>query len=264
MTNTTTTTMQINPDYFVKPTAHRGIVSHCKNVHGYPTRKSKTECWRVWVRIKTDEGWTLMGYIGNATDEKSLPTVKKGDRVEVDPIILCGRSSLPDRDERPRDFDRQLTGKILRAPRVVVPSAAALGANPITPIPTKHYEDFAMPPVFALITADGNSATIFVPNPWASSEVRVRYSRHDDDGIWRFQQGKTLDRNDAVKMWNTLVGEGCNARDIIENPLNDSSSSIVCFSCCDADEFASNFCMKTTSFGDLIRVYGGYPRKTNA
>jgi len=256
MTNTATN-IEPKPDYFKTPTAHSGTVLNHKTVYGHPTRKSKTQVWRVWVRIKTSEGWTLMGYIGAADTELALPKIRKGDHVELDPLVLSDWKREVGRDERPKDFARTLTGKILRAPRVVVPSAAALGANPITPIPKKHYEDFAMPPVFALISSDGGRATIFVPNPWASSEVLVRYSRHDDDGIWRFQQGKTLDRNDAVEMWNTLVGEGCIARDIIENPLNDSSSS-------DADEFASNFSMKTTFFGDLIRVYGGYPRKTNA
>lgn len=246
------TTMQINPDYFVKPTAHRGIVSHCKNVFGLPHRKSKTQCWRVWVRIKTDEGWTLMGYIGNATDETGLPVVKKGDRVEVDPIILCGRSSLPDRDERPRDFDRQLTGKIIRTPRVIVPSAAALGATP-----KNNYEDFDIPPVFALITADGETAHIFVPNPWHREEVRYHCMKRYDDGIWRFTDGAFLARDKAVDEWNRLVGEDCTSRDIIENPLNDSSLS-------NADKFASNFSMKTTFFRDLVKVYGGYPRKQNA
>jgi hypothetical protein len=246
------TTMQINPDHFVKPTAHRGIVSHCKNVFGLPHRKSKTQCWRVWVRIKTDEGWTLMGYIGNATDEKSLPTVKKGDRVEVDPIILSDWKRVEGKDERPKDFARTLTGKIIRTPRVIVPSAAALGATP-----KNNYEDFDIPPVFALITADGETAHIFVPNPWYRDEVRYRCMKRYNDGIWRFTHGDGVAREVAVDNWNQLVGEGCTSRDIIENPLNDSSSS-------NADEFASNFSMATNYFSNLVKVYGGYPRKQNA
>jgi len=231
------------PDYFKTPTAHKGIVSHCKNVYGYPTRKSKTQCWRVWVRIKTSEGWTLMGYIGNATDEKSLPAVKKGDRVEVDPIILCGRSSLPDRDERPLDFDRQLTGKIIRTPRV-------------TPN-ENYYEDFDIPPVFALIAPDGETAHIFVPNPWDNREVRCHTMKRYNDGIWRFTNGNHLAHGVAVDTWNRLVGERWTPRDVLENPLNDSSSS-------NADEFASNFSMATNYFSNLVKVYGGYPRKQNA
>jgi hypothetical protein len=246
------TTMQINPDHFVKPTAHRGIVSHCKNVFGLPHRKSKTQCWRVWVRIKTDEGWTLMGYIGNATDEKSLPTVKKGDRVEVDPIILSDWKRVEGKDERPKDFARTLTGKIIRTPRVIVPSAAALGATP-----KNNYEDFDIPPVFALVTADGETAHIFVPNPWYRDEVRYRCMKRYNDGIWRFTHGNDFAREVAVDNWNQLVDEGCTSRDIIENPLKDSSSS-------NADEFASNFSMTTNYFSNLVKAYGGYPRKQNA
>jgi hypothetical protein len=248
------TTMQINPDYFKTLTMHRGIVSHCKNVFGLPHRKSKTQCWRVWVRIKTDEGWTLMGYIGNATDEKSLPAVKKGDRVELDPIILSDWKRVEGKDERPKDFARTLTGKIIRTPRVIVPSAAALGATP-----KNNYEDFDIPPVFALITADGETAHIFVPNPWHREEVLYRCMKRYDDGIWRFTHGNSLLRGVAVNTWNRLVGEDCTSRDIIENPLNGEFEPFN-----NADQFASNFSMKTTFFRDLVKIYGDYPRKQNA
>lgn len=247
MTNSTTTT-QPKPEYFTTATAHSGIVLNHKTVYGYPTRKSKTQVWRVWVRIRTTEGWNLMGYIGNANAELALPSVKKGDRVELDPLVLSDWKRVEGRDERPKDFARTLTGKILR------PSGVAVG--PAYTAPNSDFSDFDMPPVFALINPDSEYATIFVPSPWNAATVLTRSMTRDADGIWRWSQGCGRTKEDARALWNELIEMGCTPRDVIKEPLNDDS-----YPSRPEDRFATNFAMSTTCFADLVRVNKGYPRK---
>ena len=64
-----TATVTPHPDCFVNPTSHFGTIVNTKIIHDFPTRKSKEKVWRIWVRVRTDAGWVLMGYIGNATKE---------------------------------------------------------------------------------------------------------------------------------------------------------------------------------------------------
>lgn len=245
MTNNTT---QPKPEHFTTATAHSGTVLHHKNVYGYPTRKSKTQVWRVWVRIRTTEGWNLMGYIGSANTELALPEIKKGDRVELDPLILSDWNRSAERDERPKDFARTLTGKILR------PSGVTVG--PAYTAPNSDFSDFDMPPVFALINPDSEYATIFVPSPWNSNAVLTRSMTRDADGIWRWMDGDSRPKADARALWNELIENGCTPRDVIKEPLNKES-----YPCKPEDRFATNFAMSTTCFADLVRVNKGYPRK---
>lgn len=252
MTNTmTNNTTQPKPEHFTTATAHSGTILHRKNVYGYPTRKSKAQVWRVWVRIRTDEGWNLMGYIGNANTELALPEIKKGDRVELDPLVLSDWNRSAERDERSKDFARTLTGKILR------PSGVAVA--PAYTAPNSDFSDFDMPPVFALINPDGDAATIFVPNPWNADAVLVRVMQEDSDGIWRWTHGDSRTKADARSTWNKLAEAGYTSRDVIKEPLNDES-----FLHSPEDRFATNFAMSTTSFANLVRVNKGYPRKPNA
>jgi hypothetical protein len=246
MTNTNTT--QPKPEYFTTATAHSGTVLHRKAVYGYPTRKSKAQVWRVWVRIRTTEGWNLMGYIGSANTELALPEIKKGDRVELDPFILSDWNRGAGRDERSKDFARTLTGKILR------PSGVTVG--PAYTAPNSDFSDFDMPPVDALINPDGDAATIFVPNPWNADAVLVRIIKKDSDGIWRWTHGESRDKEACRVTWSKLVTEGYTRRDVIENPLNNDDSHRK-----PEDRFATNFAMSTTSFANLVRVHKGYPRK---
>ena len=258
MTNTMTT-IEPKPEYFQTATAHSGIITHHKTVFGMPTRKSKTEVWRVWVRILTSEGWTLMGYIGSTDKELDLPSIKKGDTVILDPFILSDWKREPGRDERSKDFARTLTGKILRAPRVIVPSAAALGVSKPTPV-VQDFSDFAMPPVFALINPDGDGATIFVPNPWNREHVFTREMGLCDDGQWRWSCGNTLDSPEAVRQWDSLVAQGHTPRDVIKLPLNGTPAN---YNYSAEDEFACNFSMGSYQFKYLVTAHGGnYPRKT--
>jgi hypothetical protein len=247
MTNTMTT-IEPKAEYFQTATAHSGIITHHKTVYGMPTRQSGTEVWRVWVRILTSEGWTLMGYIGSTDKELDLPKIKKGDSVELDPLILSDWKRELGKDERPKDFARTLTGKILRAPRVIVPSVAA-------PV---DYSDFAMPPVFALINRDGDGATIFVQNPWHPEHVFTREMVLHNDGQWRWSCGNTHTSPEAVSEWDFLVAQGHTPRDVIKSPLNGTPANYSA-----ADEFACNFSMGSYQFKYLVVAHGGnYPRKT--
>jgi hypothetical protein len=87
--------------------------------------------WRWRVRIQTDEGWMLMGYIGKTDRKEALPPIRVGDTVEVNDLILDTNtggknftasglwksySGVSDTklDYRSRRFDRQLHGKVKR------------------------------------------------------------------------------------------------------------------------------------------------------
>jgi hypothetical protein len=94
----------------------------------------KMSVWRWRVRIQTDEGWMLMGYIGRSDRKESLPPIRMGDRVEVSDLVLSSMTggnlvttalgwrgygdtqySEKQVDFRSRRFDRQLHGKVKRA-----------------------------------------------------------------------------------------------------------------------------------------------------
>lgn len=92
----------------------------------------KMSVWRWRVRIQTDEGWMLMGYIGSTKTKESLPRIRMGDRVELSDLMLSemtggnlvttsGWRSYGDTqysekqvDYRSNRFDRQLHGKVKR------------------------------------------------------------------------------------------------------------------------------------------------------
>jgi hypothetical protein len=259
----TNSTVQPKAEYFTTATAHTGVVTHTKFVYGMPTKRSKKAVHRIWVRITTTEGWTLMGYIGSADKVDELPAVKKGDIIVTEPFILSVWKRVAGRDERSKDYDRALRGKIVRgtAAATAVAAAAPVPAAPVVAVKNaEDYSDFAMPPVFALIDPEGDTAFVFVPNPWHPKYVMVReMNREHNDGIWRWSRGNTLDKQDAVDEWKRLVSEGWTSRDVIAEPMNGDGDRP------DWDRFASYFSMATNRFANLVASYHGeYPRKTNA
>lgn len=90
--------------------------------------KPGTEVWRWRVRIRTDEGWILMGHIGKAQAREDLPPVRLGDRVELEKLSLSSHTGgsyaqvsrwrsefRPEGvDWRPKNLARQLFGKVKR------------------------------------------------------------------------------------------------------------------------------------------------------
>ena len=254
-----TSTVQPKAEYFTTATAHTGVVTHTKFVYGMPTKRSKKAVHRIWVRITTTEGWTLMGYIGSADKVDELPAIKKGNIIVTEPIILSDWNRAAGRDERSKDYDRALRGKIVHgtAAATAVAAAAPVPAAPVV----KDYSDFAMPPVFALINPEGCTAIVFVPNPWNPNHVMTREMDRDSvDGIWRWSRGNTLDKKDAVDEWKHLVSEGYTSRDVIAKPMNGDLGDRPAW-----DLFASYFSMATNRFANLVAAHdGNYPRKTNA
>lgn len=256
--NSTINTVQPKPEYFTTPTAHSGTVLNHKNVFGKPTRKSNTEVWRVWVRILTTEGWVLMGYIGSAATETALPAIRKGVRVELDPIILSDWKRVAGMDERSKDFSRTLKGMIVGYQSPTAPSGA-IGSAPKN---SNDYSDFAMPPVFALIK--GNDAVVFIPNPWKPNHVMTRSINNlYTGGTWWFDSAyNTLTKDSAVEDWEHLVSNGYNARNLMKDRLNWYGKNT---NCSDLDMFAILFSRdEYKTFDKLVAAMGGdYPRKTN-
>lgn len=136
--------VQLYPVYDipVKTKSYRNIRASIGGRDGYrpgeasPGQKAydaKMSVWRWRVRIQTDEGWMLMGYIGSTKTKESLPPIRLGDTVEVtnlilsvrtggsqvtyaDPFIKGGYSETSDKevDYRSAKFSRQLHGKVKR------------------------------------------------------------------------------------------------------------------------------------------------------
>jgi len=87
--------------------------------------KNKTKFWRWRVRIKTSEGWMLMGYIGKSERQEELPPLRVGDVVEIRDLVLSRvtggdwalRNAVTGKplDYRSNLFSRQLHGKIKRS-----------------------------------------------------------------------------------------------------------------------------------------------------
>ena len=85
---------------------------------------NKTKVWRWRVRIKTSEGWMLMGYIGKSEQQEELPPLRVGDTVEIRDLVLSRvtggdwalRNTVTGKplDYRSNLFSRQLHGKIKR------------------------------------------------------------------------------------------------------------------------------------------------------
>lgn len=88
--------------------------------------------WRWRVRVQTDEGWMLMGFIGSTKRKEDLPPIRAGDTVELTGLKLSARTGGHRRigrtwggqavdaasetalDYRSHRFDRQLHGKVKR------------------------------------------------------------------------------------------------------------------------------------------------------
>jgi len=100
---------------------------------GQKAYDAKMSVWRWRVRIQTDEGWMLMGYIGTADRKEGLPPIRLGDTVEVtnlklsqmtggnqmtyaDSWVKGGYTTYTDKavDYRSENFSRQLHGKVKR------------------------------------------------------------------------------------------------------------------------------------------------------
>ena len=100
---------------------------------GQKAYDAKMSVWRWRVRIQTDEGWMLMGYIGKADRKEGLPPIRLGDTVEVTDLKLSqmtggnqmtyadswvkgGYTTYSDKavDYRSETFSRQLHGKVKR------------------------------------------------------------------------------------------------------------------------------------------------------
>ena len=100
---------------------------------GQKAYDAKMSVWRWRVRIQTDEGWMLMGYIGRADRKEGLPPIRLGDTVEVtnlklsqmtggnqmtyaDSWVKGGYTTYSDKavDYRSETFSRQLHGKVKR------------------------------------------------------------------------------------------------------------------------------------------------------
>jgi hypothetical protein len=113
-------------EYFVSRFNISGTVVSAVAVYERPTKnyKYKTKVWRWRVRIKTSEGWMLMGYIGNGQRQEELPPLRVGDVVEIRDLVLSretgGGWAQQNKvigkplDYRSNLFSRQLHGKIKR------------------------------------------------------------------------------------------------------------------------------------------------------
>lgn len=264
-TNTMPTATKINPDYFKTPHPHEGIVSHSKPVHGPKTRKDTKSVWRVWVRIRTTEGWTLMGYIGETDKELDLPTIRRGDTVKVDPIVLSDWNRYDGKDERPKDFSRQLHGKIVRSKSTAV--LAPTATSGLTPNPRKRKEDelrdsFDCPKVWAMKSKCGNFCVGFVPNVFNINFPQEQFGvasfsidTTEAKPVWRWLGTMWIAKDKAVEKWGELVAQGYGDKfDLITDPLNADD--------CDrhpADRYATLYSGQTNNFPSLVR--GGWERE---
>ena len=74
---------------------------------------------RLRVLVRTDEGWTLAGKIGKALDNASVPDVRVGDRIQVEPITLSRAEFTREQRAKgiytPKTLCRTLRGKVVRA-----------------------------------------------------------------------------------------------------------------------------------------------------
>ena len=113
-------------EYFISRFNISGNVVSAVAVYETTTKnyKNKTKVWRWRVRIKTSEGWMLMGYIGKSERQEQLPPLRVGDVVEIRDLVLSrvtgGEWAQQNKvigkplDYRSNLFSRQLHGKIKR------------------------------------------------------------------------------------------------------------------------------------------------------
>ena len=154
-------TPQPKPEYFRGPFSISGKIVQLYPVFGVPVKDKKyiralaaimmrtpvpshytvqTEyenrmsVWRWRVRVQTNEGWMLMGFIGNTKRKEALPPIRAGDTVELKDLQLStrtgghnyveggyyfarggiDRTSEKALDYRSNRYDRQLHGKVKR------------------------------------------------------------------------------------------------------------------------------------------------------
>lgn len=155
-------TPQPQPQYFRNPFSISGKIVQLYPVFGIPVKDKKylrtvaailmrtgesaynspsvkayehrISVWRWRVRIQTDEGWMLMGFIGNTKRKEGLPPIRAGDTVELKDLQLSARTgghnyveggyyfarggidrtSETALDYRSNRYDRQLHGKVKR------------------------------------------------------------------------------------------------------------------------------------------------------
>lgn len=266
-TNTMAPTTDIDPKYFTTPHPHRGEVLNAKNVFGPKTRKDTDSVWRVWVRIRTTEGWTLMGYIGEKQREIELPSVMRGDKVTLDPLILSDYRRMAGKDERPKDFSRQLHGKILRGGtgvtrRVASKSVLMPYENPLAEQEKEMRDSFDCPKVWAMKSKCGQSCVGFVPNIFKPNELAsfgvTSFSLDTTEAkpVWRWRGTLWIAKDAAVEKWGALVAQGYGDKfDLIADPLNADE--------CDrhpADRYATLYSGQSNNFPSLVNG-GWFPRK---
>lgn len=255
--------------YFLTLTAHRGEILHFKNVFGPKTRKETKSVWRVWVRIRTTEGWMLMGYIGEKDTEAELPKVQRGDRVELDPIALSDWKRSHGKDERPKDFSRQLHGRIIRTTKTPVSPlfSVAVGHGREQAQEREALRDsFDCPKVWSLRSPCDTKCVAFIPNVFIKSEDdndnRTRFGMvtfyrdtTEANPVWRWQGTSWLTKKEASDKWEKLVERGYAGKfDMISNPLNKDDRH-------PADRYATIFSGQTNTFVQLVRTYHDFPRK---
>jgi hypothetical protein len=114
-------------EYFISRFNISGNVVSAVAVYETTTKNyaNKTKFWRWRVRIKTSEGWMLMGYIGKSERQEELPPLRVGDVVEIRDLVLSRvtggdwalRNAVTGKplDYRSNLFSRQLHGKIKRS-----------------------------------------------------------------------------------------------------------------------------------------------------
>ena len=154
-------TPQPKPEYFRQPFSISGKIVQLYPVFGVPVKDKKylrtvaaiimrspvashytvqieyerrMSVWRWRVRVQTDEGWMLMGFIGNTKRREDLPPIRMGDTVELTGLQLSARTgghnyvkggyyfarggidqtSEKALDYRSHRYDRQLHGKVKR------------------------------------------------------------------------------------------------------------------------------------------------------
>jgi hypothetical protein len=136
-------------------------------------------------------------------------------------------------------------------------------SNTLSPNPAAvtlpSYEDFAMPPTFALVSSVDSYGTqlarVYTPNPWHPSGVRIQDWKLYGDGIWRRTLGcYSLEIAQARTDWKSLRSKGYAPRDVIANPFNGSRLASW-------DEWASHFAGDEMTFCELLTSHGDYPRK---
>lgn len=143
----------------------------------------------------------------------------------------------------------------LYRPELTMPIQLANGKISYTHEDT--FEDFDMPPTFALMHPEGRSCRVYIPDPWNADRVQY-YDHHlHEDGIWRWTFGFAHTLQTARDEWKIRRAAGYIPRNVIENPLNQYEHKVAPW-----DLWASHYCADSCRFYRLLNGYGyDYPRK---